>query len=208
MTARTSGWVLVVSSLVGAVSAGGILGWPAEVSEGRYSYPFGPTSYVVSQVFFAVRDLATLAGLLGLTAALWSRADRLTRSGLVVAGVGMALFILAELFAVTARNAATVSAQADAVNAAYGPPMLVHGIGLVVAGIGLARSRLLPRTLGRWIVLATGVYLFVPVFPAAFASLVIGRLAIGSWLVVYAGIGLALSRLAAQPRQDREVALA
>ena len=79
--------------------------------------------------------------------------------------------------------------------------MVVHGVGLVLAGIGLARSRALPGTLGRWVVLVAGIWVFCPVFPAVFAPMAVGRLAIGTWLLVYAGIGLALVRSAGRPGQ-------
>ncbi|WP_432558998.1 hypothetical protein [Granulicoccus sp. GXG6511] len=198
MTARMSGWLIAVASLFGAISALVIIGWRPEVTEARYSYPFGPTSFVVAQLLFAARDAVVLVGLIGLTLALWPQARRTTRIGLLVADAGMLLFALAELFALTARSAATISTEADAANAFYGAPMTVHGIGLLIAGVGLARSRQLPGALGRWIVLAAGVYVFFPVFPAVFAPMVWGRLAIGSWLVLCAGIGVALVRWAAR----------
>jgi hypothetical protein len=48
---------------------------------------------------------------------------------------------------------------------------------------------------------AAGLYLFVPVFPAVFAPMALGRIAIGTWMLLYAGIGLAMLRMTADPRR-------
>ena len=208
MSTRTAGRILIAASVIGTLCASIIIAWQPEVAETRYSYPFGSTSYVVAQAIFALRDVATLLGLAGLAAVVWTRAGRGTRSGLVVTLMGMLLFAVAELFALTATHAAADSAIAGRVNAFYGLPMFIHGIGLVAAGSGLARSRLLPGMLGRWGVLAAGVYLFVSVFPAVFAPMVVGRIAIGTWYLIYAGIGVALTHQAQLARAMRTEAVA
>jgi hypothetical protein len=69
--------------------------------------------------------------------------------------------------------------------------MVAIGLGLVVAGIGLARRPVLPGA-GRWLVLAMGGYVFVVMFPAVFGPMVAGRLAIGVWMLMFAVLGMAL----------------
>ena len=48
----------------------------------------------------------------------------------------------------------------------------------------------------RWLPLALGVYVFVVLIPAVFGPMVAGRIAIGVWLLGYAGLGLAIRRVA------------
>ncbi len=196
MNTRTSGRVLVASSLVGSLCAVAIIAWPHQVSDEWFSYPFDATWYAVWQSFFALRDVVTVVGVVGLAAALWPRTTRPTRAGLVMVALGAVLFAATELFALTATHARLDSDTGHLVNSMYGAPMLLQGLGLVIAGVGLARTPVLPGGLGRWIVLATGVYLFVPVFPSVFGPMVVGRIAIGTWLLLFAGIGVALARYA------------
>lgn len=193
-SARAFAWVLLVGSLLGTASALVVIGWPAEVGPDRFSHPFGPASYVVSQVVFAARDAAQALGMVGLCLVAWPRVGAVTRTGLVGCVVGTVALAAAELFALTATSAAAGSAQAGLVGAAYAPPVLLLGASAVVAGVGLARSRALPGALGRWAVLAAGAYVFVPLLPALFGPSVLGRVAIAGWLLIFAGIGTALLR--------------
>jgi hypothetical protein len=71
--------------------------------------------------------------------------------------------------------------------------MTLIGLGLVLAGVGLARRPVLPGW-GRWVTLALGVYVFVPMFPAVFGPMVLGRIAIGVWFLMFAALGVALMR--------------
>jgi hypothetical protein len=190
---RTLGLVTVIASVIGALSAATIIAWPAQVTSDWYSYPFTATGYAVAQSFFAVHHLGMLAGLLGLAGLAWASASRLTRVGLVVAILGMAGLTACELFAITAANSRVGTPSADAVDNAYGIPMIVIGVGLVLAGVGLARRPVLPGW-GRWVTLVLGIYVFVPLFPAVFGPLVWGRIAIGVWLALFAVLGVALMR--------------
>ena len=67
------------------------------------------------------------------------------------------------------------------------------GVGMLLAGTGLARRPALTGA-GRWGLLALGVYLFVVMFPAVFGPMVAGRIAIGVWMLMFAGLGLSLMR--------------
>lgn len=70
------------------------------------------------------------------------------------------------------------------------------GLGFLMAGIGLARRPVLPGGMGRWVFLAIGIWILFPMFPTLFMPLIYGRITIGIWLLMYAGIGVALLRLA------------
>jgi len=190
---RTLGLTTVVAGLIGAACAVIIIAWPPQVGADRYSYPFDATGYTVAQSFFAVHHLGVLAGLLGLARLAWPRASRVTRAGLILAAVGMVALTACELFAITAATAQVGTPTADAVDNSFGVPMMVIGLGLVLAGAGLARRPVLPGR-ARWVTLALGIYVFVPMFPAVFGPMVLGRIAIGVWFLMFAALGAALVR--------------
>lgn len=192
---RVLGIVTIVASLIGAACAVFIIVFPAQVSEDRYSYPFDAATYAATQSFFAVHHLGIIAGLVGLVMLAWPTATRPTRVGLVVSIVGLIGLTACEVFAISAADELVGSSQADAVNNAYGIPMTVIGVGLVLAGIGLYRRPVLTGV-GRWIVLALGIYVFVPMFPAVFGPMVLGRIAIGIWMLLFALLGIELVRAA------------
>jgi hypothetical protein len=185
--------VTLVASLIGLAFAVAIIVWPAQVGADRYSYPFTPAGHTAAQIFFAVQHAGIFAGLYGLVLLAWRTATGPTRTGLVVAIVGAIALTGCEIFAISAANAAVGSPRADAVDASYSVPMILLGIGMVLAGIGLVRRPVL-HGWGRWVLLALGVYVFVPMFPAVFGPLVLGRIAIGVWMLMFAGLGLALMR--------------
>jgi hypothetical protein len=185
------GRITVAAGLLGAASAVVIIAWPNQVSNQHYSYPFDATPYTVAQTWFAVQHLGLLAGLYGLARLGWSRSSRLTRGGLTLCLLGMVGLTACELFAISAADAQVDTSRANAVDNSYGLPMIAIGVGLLVAGVGLARRPVLPGA-GRWLVLAMGGYVFVVMFPAVFGPLVAGRLAIGVWMLMFAVLGMAL----------------
>ena len=77
----------------------------------------------------------------------------------------------------------------------YSVPMILLGVGPVVAGVGALRAGLFAGP-ARWLLLGLGVYVFVVMFPAVFGPMVAGRIAIGVWLLGFAALGLAIRRVA------------
>jgi hypothetical protein len=140
-----------------------------------------------------VQHLGLVAGFVGLTGLAWSRSSRTTRTGLVLTTAGLVGLTACELFAITAADALVDTARANAVDNSYGIPMIAMGVGMVMAGSGLARRPVLTDA-GRWGLLALGVYLFVVMFPAVFGPMVAGRIAIGIWMLMFAGLGLSMTR--------------
>jgi hypothetical protein len=61
------------------------------------------------------------------------------------------------------------------------------------AGTGRARRPVLTGA-DRWALLGMGVYLFVVMFPAVLGPMAAGRIAIGIWMLMFAGLGLSLMR--------------
>lgn len=188
------GLVCFVGGLLGAASVVPMLALPPMVGPDRFSFPFDPTWHIVAETFFAVQHLMLLAGVVGLAAYLRPSGSGAVRAGLVVTGMGVSALVVCELLAASAAWEPIDSPWAMTVGSAYGVAMLLMGVGLVLAGAGVARRRLLPGW-ARWIVLLVGGYLFVILFPAVFGSNLAGRLAIGGWMLAWAALGWAVARV-------------
>jgi hypothetical protein len=192
---RAYGLVGAVASLVGAACAVAIIAWDPMVDEDRFSYPFDATSYAIAQSFFALQHLAMLPLFLGLLILERQQRSRALRIGTWVALAGLVMLTVMEVVAISARNAAIDDSTGTLVGTLYSLPMLLLGVGPLVAGIGALRVGLFDGP-ARWLLLALGVYVFVVMFPAVFGPMVAGRVAIGVWLLGYAWLGLELTRRA------------
>lgn len=187
---------MTVAALLGAASGAALIAWPPEVTPAMFSYPLGDASHLVFQAFFAVQQVGLLLGLLALTRLVSPGSTRPTRYGLVTAGVGMVLLVVmevVELVVVAAIEVRTDSGAAAVIGTFFGVASVLIGAGLVVAGAGLARRRAFPGW-ARWIVLACGVWVFVPMTPALGGPMVVGRLVIAGWMLLFAALGVALTR--------------
>ena len=194
---RAGAWCLG-AGLVGAAQAGILLAWSPQVSQDRYSYPFTGLGFVVAQTSFFLQHLPLVAGVAAL---LWlpaTRASRTARLAVVAATVGLAMLTVLELVTIVAYDSATDSSLATLVNNLYGPPVILIGAGLLVAGIALLRQGTSGWVGARWVpalVLVMGVYVFVPLTPAIMGSFLAGRLGIGGWMLLFAVLGYGLTRL-------------
>jgi hypothetical protein len=184
------------SALAGAALAVGIIAWPHQVPDTRWSFPFAEGPYVASQAVFAVQHALLVPGLVVVWYLARTTASRGTRIGLLFTVGFTVLSSIIELAAITGAEVSSTSTTANALGAAYGVMTLGLGLGFVLAGIGFARRPVLPGTIGRWTYLAIGVWTFFPMLPSLFMPLVWGRITIGIWYLMYAGIGLGLLRLA------------
>ncbi len=165
------------------------------VQASRFSHPFDAAWYTAAQCFFAIQHFAMLPLFLGLMLLGRRHPSRALRVGARIAAAGQVALAATELVALAAADALVTDTASAVVGALYSVPMLVLGVGLVVAGIGAARARVFPGA-ARWLVLVLGGYVFVVLFPAVFGPSVAGRLAIGVWLLDFAGLGLVLARQA------------
>ncbi len=118
--------------------------------------------------------------------------SRALRVGTWIALVGQVLLTVMELVAITAADAQLTDSTGQLVGALYSVPMILLGVGPVVAGIAAVRVGLFEGP-ARWLLLALGVYVFVVMFPAVFGPMVAGRIAIGVWLLGYAALGLVIA---------------
>ena len=62
------------------------------------------------------------------------------------------------------------------------------GVGVIAVGVGVIRQRRW-LTWERWVPLAIGVWVFIPMTPAIAAGYVPARLSITVWMVLYAALG-------------------
>lgn len=193
--------------VVGLAQAIVVIAMPTSTSVERYSFPFTEGGYVVAQLSFFVQHLALIAGLALLLNRPLVRRSRAAKAGIAAGLGGMVLLALMELVAISAAGEAADSSRAELVNALYGVPTMLTGAGLLVGGIALLRSRAASPDTAAWVPLVVtllGAWVFVPLLPAIMGPHVLGRLAIGGWMLLFAvlGWGLAHRRTARVPRVD------
>lgn len=186
----TPGRICFWGGVVGAAQAVVLLAAPPAVGPEFFSYPFTPTVNAVVQVTFAVQHVALVIGVAALLRL--AGRSRAARTGLWTAVAGLALLAVMELVAITATGLRVDDPQAQLVGALYGVPTVLSGVGLVVAGIGLGRAGVWTGW-WRWLVLATGLYVFVVLLPGIVAPFAVGRIVIGVWMLMFAAIGHALT---------------
>jgi hypothetical protein len=193
------GWLGLLAGVLGIASAIVLLSVEPAVGRDRFSYPFTPAGFVAAQVWFSVHHLGLLAGLYGLWRSGAAGTSRLGQLGCWGAIVGMGLLSIMEVVAISGSEAAYPSPQANMIESLYGIPSILIGLSLIAAGISVIRAR-------RWhgwrraLPLLLGVYVFVPLTPALFASYVAARLAIGGWMLGFAFLGWALIEVAREAR--------
>jgi hypothetical protein len=138
-----------------------------------------------AQLALAARDL----GIAALLAALWTRgaAGRSALGRIGVAGGVLAMAGLAamEVVSVVARDSGLIGTG-------YGLATLSAGVFLILAGVAVLRARTWtgPR---RYLPLALGGYVFVPLTPAIVAGFTAGQLALAGWMLLFAVLGRAMA---------------
>lgn len=190
---RPLGYWCLIAGLLGAASGVYLAVAPAQVDAQMFSYPLAPAGFALIQVWFFVQHLGLILGLLGIGRAGALGTSRTGRISLRAAVAGMALLALTELAAIAGWGMALTDGYIAVLNVAYGVSTLLIGIGLVVAGIAVIRAH---RWMGakRYVPLLLGVWVFVPMTPALAGPFVAARLAITSWMLLFAWLGWVLIR--------------
>ena len=188
---RLAGLLCLWAGILGAASGIFLAVVPPAVDSDRYSYPLTTTGFALIQGWFFVQHLGLIAGLEGLRRA--GAAGHSHRLGIFAANGGMAMLAIMELLAITAARSTYPGPRTDLLDAGYGIASTVIGIGLIITGLAVSRVKVWTGW-RRWLLLAMGVYVFVPMFPAMFGGFVAARLAITGWMLLYALLGWVLAR--------------
>lgn len=187
----TLGWICLAAGLLGAASGIYLAAVSPAVTDDQWSYPLTPTGFTWIQIWFAVHHVGLVLGLLAVWSAGVVGRSGLGRLGHVLAVGGMVGLTLAELAAIAARHDAMDTSRVAALNAVYGVVSIAAGVGLVLEGIAAKREGVWVGW-QRWLLLVTGVWVFVPMMPALALSFLGARLAITGWMLLFAAIGWAL----------------
>lgn len=190
---RAPGIACVVAGVLGLAAAVMLAFLPPAVGDDRFSYPLTPGGFTAIQVFFAVHHLPLAWG----AYVVWRRGaagrGRLAGLGGIGATATLGLLSVQELVAIAAADAPYPSELTELIEAIYGVVSMLIGLAFVVLGLAVARAG---RWTGwaRWVPLAIGIYVFVPLTPAILGPFVVARLAIGGWMLLFAALGVALLR--------------
>jgi hypothetical protein len=185
------GYVGIAAGVLGALSAVVLLAWPPQTAPGPVRYPFTAGGFQVAQAWFFVQHWGLVAVLAGLAGSGAAGRGRIARGGLWVALAGTVALAGCELLAISYKDADFKVANAGLMGTAYGISSSAIGAGMVLAGVGILRSR---RWTGwhRWIPLAIGVAEFAILTPTLFLGFVAARIGIGSWMLLFALLGWSL----------------
>ena len=189
----TYGWLCLVAGILGAASGIYLAVISPAVAENQWSYPLTPTGFVWIQVWFVVQHLGLVLGLLAVWSAGVVGRSGLGRSGHILAVGGMVGLTLTELAAIAARHDDMDTTLVTVFGAVYGVVSIASGLGLVLEGVAAMREGVWDGW-QRWLLLVTGVWVFVPMMPALALSFLGARLAITGWMLLFALIGWALVR--------------
>lgn len=188
---RAGGWAGVLAGLTGLAAAVFLLAVPPAVDATLYNYPLSRTAFAVVQTLFCLHHLVMAWALWAFWTAGLAGAGRFAAVG-AWSAIGTLTFLgIWELVAISGSGLPYPSEQTGWLDAGYGIASLAVGVGLVLLGVAAVRAGILTGV-ERWSVLVTGIYVFVPMTPGIMAGFVIGRIVIGVWLLLFAGIGWAM----------------
>lgn len=188
-----AGWICLWAGLLGAASGLYLAVIDPAVSSEQWSYPQSTGAFALTQTWFALQHLGLLVGLIGLGRSGALGEARWARRANNVAVAGMGALAVTELVAIWPADHAVDATLPVVLGGVYGLISTVLGVALTVAGAGVLRARAWTGWV-RWVPLALGIWVFVPMFPAMALSFVGARLSISGWMVLFALLGWALVR--------------
>ncbi len=190
---RMAGWLCLAGAIIGVI--GGLVTAFIEPAVGpdRYSYPYTPTGYVLAELTFILNHVLLLVGVLGLARSGAAGTGRLARVGLWASAIALVALTLCEVASIARADSAYPTPRTDALGAGYGVASILIGVGLILAGVAVARTHHWTGW-ARYTVLISGVAVFVIVIPGVFGTFLAGRLVLVTWMLMFAALGLALIR--------------
>ena len=193
-TIRFCGQLCLLAGVLGAASSVYLAVGSRAVPEDMWSYPQTPEAFTGTRVWLAVQHLGLLAGLFALW---WSGAagsTRLGRIGHAGAVAGVMGWIITEVAAITARHDTDDTTLAGLLAVSYGLFSLLIGVGLILEGIAVLRARVWDGW-RRWLPLALGIWVFVPLMPAMGLPVESAEAAMAGWMLLFAALGWCLATL-------------
>ena len=188
----TCGKVGFITGILGVLSVIPMLAWPEQSPAGLVRYPFTAAGFQTIQTWFFVHHMGLVIGLVGLALSGAMGEGRFGRGAAWLAVVGMIGLTGMELFAIQFAEWENTVASSGAMGAGYGITTNLVGLGMVGAGVSVLRARLWSGW-WRFVPLLIGITHFVLVTPAIFSNgWVIARLAIASWMALFAALGWGL----------------
>ena len=198
---RATGTGCLVLGLLGALSGVLLIGVSPEVADTHYSYPFAAGTFIAIQAWFAVQHLGLLAGQWGLRGSGAAGEGRHVRWAHWAGLVGMALLGVTEVLAIAAAEDLYPSPLTNVLDGLYGVSCIAVGVGMTVVGVGVVQ-RGHWTSWRRWVPLAIGVWVFVPMTPSIVVGYLPARLTITIWMLLYAALGWALVTAARRVEAD------
>lgn len=188
MNQSKAGLIGLATGVLGAASAGVLLLWPSQAPADVLSHPFTTEGFLVAQGWFAVHHLGLVVLLVALARSGAVGHGRVMRFGAWLAVAAMVGLSLTELLAMRYAEWDADAANQGLMGTAYGITVTAIGIGMLTAGVGVLRAGSW-TSWHRWAPLAVGLAVFIVVTPGMFGGFVVGRLAIGFWMLLLAALG-------------------
>jgi len=192
------GVLVVVVAVLAAIFSLALLVIPPAVSTDTWSYPLAAVPYAAGQLFIGIHHLVLAAGLYAAWRSGLAGTSRLATIGGISSSVTMALFAVIEFVSGAAANEVGATAFVGLLGALYGAGSILLAITSIVFGVAILRAHTWSG-LSRFTVLVTGIFLIVPLIPAQFDPLFLGRIALAVWSLLYIGLGIGLRRGASAP---------
>ena len=186
-----AGRVCLWAGMLGAASGIYLAVVAPTVGPERFSYPLDSAPFTLIQAWFVVQHVGLLLGIMALGAAGAAGEGRSPRIGQVLAVVGMSVLTVTEGVAILASAEVVPSTFVTFLEVSYGISSTLIGVGLVMVGAAVVRARTW-QGWRRFLPLATGVYVFVPMMPALSGPFVAARLAISGWMLLFGLLGWTL----------------
>lgn len=188
---RAAATALVVAGLVGTIAYLVEAFAPPSAATEQYNYPVGPEVFVAVQVLYGIQHLALAWGLLGL---IWSGAvppSSLGTPSAYAASGAVALLAVVQFVAIGAAGETRAEFFVDMLDESFGFIAAAVGLTLVLTGIAVAYAG---RWRGGWryLPLALGIYVFIPLIPALTAPMGVARVILAGWMTLFALMGIAL----------------
>lgn len=160
-----------------------------------FSYPLSHGVFAVEQVLVALHHAALAVAVFLVWRAGLAGGTRFASLTAWFAAVTLAAFAVWELVAISGAGQPYPSEQTAWLDTGYGVLSMALGVSGILQGIAVVRARVLTGW-SRWLLLALGVYVFVPMTPVMMLGFTPARIALAVWSLLFALQGLVMLRAA------------